>query len=154
MFPESRSGLIVSQRDANLAPSRIGHLTGAQHRIAKLRGVIAIVRQGLKLPKSWEREFENMGEGTVTMKSETEKEHDAANALRAMADIIDRAAARFSEDDEDERTRELARRYADNNNKRLSVPQQPSQDNAEVPREVFEYIEKQNARIRRTKEKR
>jgi hypothetical protein len=122
MFPESRSGLIASQKDANLAPSRIGHLKGVRHELAKERGIRAILLQGFKLPKTWQREGDEMSSNVnFDDLSPEQKRAVQRETLRRVAQLAGGFVG-FSDESEQTADAEAARRqaadYADSINKR------------------------------------
>lgn len=122
LFPDTRSGLIASQKDANLAPGRIGHLKGGKRELVKMRGMLAIVKQGFRLPKPWQKEFDEMS-NNVSFESLTDEQKRAVQreTLRRVAQLAGGFVG-FSDESEQTADAEAARlqaeRYADAINKR------------------------------------
>jgi hypothetical protein len=141
--PQDKLFPVTSQQEIYRAPARIAMLPPARRDLVRLRMIRAAVRQGFKLPKSFQEEFDKMSTNTVQM---TNRERDALKSIAAL--IEENSPAIFGEERRDESgeladVRRMAEEYADSLSGKSRVPVK-GEGHADVRRDAERFADEFN----------
>jgi pantothenate synthetase len=147
---------ITREEDILQLPGRLAFYSGDKDR-AKRRAILAAMRQGFRLPKTWAREVAALAASEGEMiNNERERAERAtfARALRDAAERVERGASFDDRDDEiaESEIRRQAEQYAEQVNARGQRPLPPvsaGSDDAAAIREAEAFAERHNRRLRR-----